>query len=218
MAVARRALPLALAAVLAPAAAAAHASTPPPKPKIVIGVDGVEGKTGKTALGGTFFDLSDSVATKGHRLTTATLRFGDKTKPRSFKGNPVNWQADHNYAKTGTYTITVTVKQNDGVTNTRKERVSVYVPPAVTVNGPVTSVYVGQSVTVSTATSTPAGTHWQSYAYTWGDTNAQTVKAGAPPASFSHVFTKTGTFIFGLAVSNDANGTASGSYAITVRN
>jgi PKD repeat protein len=117
----------------------------------------------------------------------------------------------HTYAAGGTYTVSLTVTDDGGATDTRTASVTVTAPP---VNQLPTASFTttANDLVVNangTGSSDPDG-NIASYAWTWGDGGTST---GASP---SHTYAAAGTYPVTLTVTDDDGGTDAESRSVTV--
>ncbi|GAA1964306.1 hypothetical protein GCM10009817_00040 [Terrabacter lapilli] len=156
-------------------------------------------------------DASQSSDPQGQPLSYA-FDFGDGTTVAA-SGVAT---ADHTYATAGSYTVSVTVSDTSGLTDTTTRQVSA--------TAPVRPPTAGLSVTPTTGTaplgvsadaSASADPQGQSlsYAFAWGD-GATTAASAA--ATATHTYTTAGTYTVTLTVANTSGLTATATQAVTV--
>jgi PKD repeat protein len=122
--------------------------------------------------------------------------------------------ASHTYATGGTYTVTLTVTDDDGATDTATKQVTVTGPPPANVT-PTAVIgspdITGLSVKVSGSGSSDSDGTIAGYAWTYGDGGTAT---GVSPAA--HVYATGGTYTITLTVTDDDGATDSATRQVTV--
>ena len=167
------------------------------------------------------FDGSSSSDPAG-TITSWDLSFGDSTADATGSGPPPAGVA-HTYATAGTYTATLTVTGDDGVTGMSQATVVVSAPQP---SPPTARLAVAPGsgaapLPVSfdgSASSDPDGTI-TSWSLDFGDgTAAENNVAGTPPAGIAHTYTTAGTYTATLSVtdSNGQSGTATAQIVVAV--
>ncbi|WP_460783888.1 PKD domain-containing protein [Microbacterium tumbae] len=120
--------------------------------------------------------------------------------------------ASHDYASAGTYTVTLTVTDDDGATHSTSEEITATAPVAG--NAPpvasFTSSVSGLSVSVDGAGSSDEDGSIASYAWDFGDDST------GSGATASHDYASAGTYTVTLTVTDDDGATHSTSEEITV--
>ena len=123
--------------------------------------------------------------------------------------------ASHTYTSAGTYTITLTVTDNNGATDTATHQVTV---PAVAANQPPTAAFSATpsstpgslQVAVDGSNSADPDGMIVSYAWDFGDDH------GATGATASHTYTSAGTYTITLVVTDDQGATGTTTHQVTV--
>ena len=121
-------------------------------------------------------------------------------------GSPLEdapFPAKHTYAKDGTYTITVTAYDSNGLTTTKTVTVIVScgTPPRLTLSPPVVNC---RTVTVQgAATATTSGTRITRIHWDWGDGRSEDL--GPPGFPATHTYAKDGTYAI-TVTAYDSNG------------
>ncbi len=151
------------------------------------------------------FDASGSSDPDG-TIVSYGWQFGDGST-----GTGVN--PSHSYSSYGSYTVSLTVTDNDGYTDTTTQTVTisdVNTPPVASFTHSPTSPTVGQTITFDTATSfDPDGTI-VNYDWQFGDGSTGT---GANP---THSYQSTGTYTVTLTVTDDDGLTDTQTESVTV--
>lgn len=153
------------------------------------------------------FDGSNSSDTDGGNIVSYDWDLGD--------GNTSNQVAinDHVYAQAGSYEVTLTVTDNDGLSDsaTTSVQVTTDLPSAViTIENPATSYAVGELVYFNgLSSSDPDGTIVQ-YDWEFGD------GAVGSGINASHAYSSTGTYSVTLTVTDNAGAMNSSSVDVTV--
>lgn len=147
------------------------------------------------------FDGSGSNDSDG-AITSYAWDFGDGT-------NGVGVTANHTYGAAGSYTVVLTVTDDDGATGTATTSVEVSAPP-VAVIAPVTEVAHGQTSTFDATGSTDADGTIVSYSWNFGDGNTGT------GATTTHTYAEPGTYAVTLTVTDNDGATDSETIGVTV--
>jgi PKD repeat protein len=163
---------------------------------------GIEGQSLSWTGSGTDVGTADTL--------TYSWDFGDATSPSS--GTSVT----HTFANDGTYTITLTVTDNDGGSDTSTLVVTIQnIPPTVTaISGPVTGLE-GSTLNFS-ATATDPGPIDQAnltWSWNWGDGTANGV--GESP---SHEWDDEGSYTVTATATDPGGLSGSDTYGVTISN
>jgi PKD repeat protein len=133
---------------------------------------------------------------QGETLTYA-WNFGDG-------GTATGVVAQHTYAQAGTYTVSLTVTDTSGLSDTKTEQAIIAAPPTARPGGPYTA-YVGTALTFNgSASSDPQGLPL-TYHWSFGDNSS--AGTGATPThtySGTNSYGGSGTFTVTLVVTNSA--------------
>jgi PKD repeat protein len=130
--------------------------------------------------------------------------FGDG----SANGTAAN--SSHNYSAPGTYTITLSVKDNDGASSATTKTASVIVPSVMPSANFVPTVNK-LSVSFDTSlTTSPSGTI-STYLWTYGNGQTETKTS----ANATHLYTSAGTFTVTLKITDDHGATSTISKTVT---
>jgi len=133
--------------------------------------------------------------------------FGD---PASGSSNTASGEtASHLYASPGTYTVTLTVTDNHGNTDTTTHTITVVGPPSASFVPSTTDTVVGRTVTFDASASSDSGTTLN-YAWDFGDGSSATGDPGR------HSYGAAGTYNVTLTASNGFGASASTSHGVTV--
>jgi len=136
-------------------------------------------------------------------ITSYAWNFGDGTS-----GSGVT--VSHSYAKPGTYTVTLTVTDNGGLTAIDTAVVTASNRPPVANAGPDQVAPVNQAVSFSgSGSSDPDGTI-ASYAWNFADGNS------GSGISVSHAYANAGTYNVTLTVTDNSGATASDTAVVTI--
>ncbi len=189
--------------VMTPGTAGSTPPPPPPPPPAqppVAAFTGGQSTVNPAPYYGVF-DASTSSDPDGF-IETWAWTFGDGT---SFTG--LNATVSHVYAAAGTYTVTLTVTDNDGLTGTALQQVVMRAHPVASFTSAVT---VGLEVAFdATQSSDPDGTV-VAYAWAFGD---GTTGTGRSP---THIYPRAGTYTVGLTVTDNDGLNASNSSTVTL--
>jgi hypothetical protein len=153
------------------------------------------------------FDASGSLAADGTTLVSGTLDYGDgQTDTFTTPFGPVDfWNTSHSYANTGPQTVTLSVTDSAGATDTTSVTVQVYDAPTASVSVTSGPAQVGVPVTFALDASTPAGTGLNSYALFFSGPESFHYTGNTAPAATQDVtFTIPGTYTVAFSVTNDA--------------
>ncbi|MDJ0807552.1 MAG: PKD domain-containing protein [Gammaproteobacteria bacterium] len=150
------------------------------------------------------FDGSGSTDSDGNIVSYA-WDFGDGTT-----GSGVS--PSHTYASAGTYNVTLTVTDNDGLTDSAATTATIDPPPAAPTadaGGPYTGI-AGQAVAFDGSGSTDSDGNIVSYAWDFGD---GTTGSGVSP---SHTYASAGTYNVTLTVTDNDGLTDSAATTATI--
>ena len=148
------------------------------------------------------FDASNSYDPDG-TIVSYTWDFGDGT---TATGKVVT----HAYADNGVYTVTLTVKDNDGATDTDTVTATINnVPPTADAGGPY-SGYVGEEITFSGSASDPGTADTLTYTWDFGDGTTATGQ------TVTHVYSAPGNYTVTLTVEDDDGGVGTDTTTATI--
>jgi len=158
-----------------------------------------------------FFNGSGSSASTGHTLTRYAWDFGDGTTTVGVASS-----TNHTYTTAGTYTAALVVTDDASVTARTTGSVTVSAAGAVAPTArftfsPTATPGVNQTLFFNAAQSTAGTGHTLStYAWDFGDGS---IGAGSAP---THAYTRAGTFVVTLVVTDEAGQTGTTSTPVTV--
>jgi PKD repeat protein len=153
------------------------------------------------ALTANFTDASTDV---DGTIASREWNFGDGTT--STEANPV-----HTYLVAGTYTVTLTVTDNENATNSATSRVTVPAPPNAAPTANFTYSVSNMTASFTDASSDSDGTI-VSRAWNFGDGGTATT------TSPSHAYAATGTYTVRLTVTDDDGATATTTKSVSIVN
>jgi len=147
------------------------------------------------------FDASESYDSDGS-IVAYSWDFGDGTAATGVT-------AEHAYSEAGTYTVTLTVTDNDGVTDTTTATISATTPPAPN-QSPVASftksaetVFRGESFYFDASESYDSDGSIVAYSWDFGDGTAAT------GVTAEHAYSEAGTYTVTLTVTDDDDDSSS---------
>jgi PKD repeat protein len=154
------------------------------------------------------FDASSTTdTTTDLPLLTYSWTFGDGTTATGVK-------VTHAYADEGSYTATLTVKDNDLATSTASMAFSIQnVAPTASITsvaGPATPILTGDTVTCKGSATDPGVNDALTLGWDFGDGSSGT------GSTTTHVYTASGTYTVKLTVKDGDGGTGTASKSITV--
>lgn len=161
--------------------------------------------SGNSTVGGvTTFTITATTVTGGAPIESITINYGDGA---SESLGSTSTTAQHVYDRPGSYTVTVTVRDTTGQTNTAVTPIVVVQPVIVG----ITSSKSGNTATF-TAVVTPAGTPVATYTWNYGDGSSETVTSN----TVTHPYVANATYTVRLTVTTTNGQTASASTTITI--
>lgn len=166
---------------------------------------------GDSYLANNSFTDSDSTS------WTAIVDYGDGSGIQPLMLSGTNFSLSHVYKNNGTYTVTVSVTDNQGATGSGTAIITVNnVPPTVgVITVPTNPVRVNTAATVSANFTDPGVLDTHTTVWNWGD-NATSIGSvtennGSGSVSGSHIYTTAGSYTVSVTVTDNhgASGTAS---------
>ncbi len=176
--------------------------------------------TGPRGLEVTFDGSGSSDPDGSADLASYELDFGDGTPVQTGSGLP-DASIEHTYADKGSYTATLTVKDEGDATDSATKSITVTntAPVAALAAAPVSGPR-GLEVTFDgSGSSDPDGSaDLASYELNFGDGTAVQIGIGVPPAAIAHTYASKGSYTATLTVKDTEDATDSATKAITVTN
>jgi hypothetical protein len=173
--------------------AAVESGTQPP-------LAAIAGPAGALAEGDTAsFDASGSVDPNG-TLVSYVWDFGDGS---SGSGVAVT----HAYVQDGTYTVRLTVTDNDGLTGSKTFTVNVSNVAPVVGAAPNATLNVGATYTAAGTFTDPGADSWTA-TVNWGDGSApESVSLSGRSFSLTHIYAAAGPYVVSIAIADDDQST-----------
>jgi PKD repeat protein len=155
-----------------------------------------------TGLSTAFDGTSSSDPNAGGSITSYAWNFGDGATGTGSKPT-------HVYTAAGTYTVALTVTDNNGLTGVASQSVTVS-KPAVPPTASFTSTSNGLALAVDGSGSTAGTSAISSYAWNFGDSGTAT------GSTATHTYAAAGTYTVTLTVTDAAGGTGTSTSTVTV--
>lgn len=155
------------------------------------------------------FDASDSLARDGETLVSGTIDYGDgETFAFTDPSGPLDyWNTVHSYATTGWKTVTLTVTDSAGATDTATTAVRVVDVPTASISVTSGAAQAGSPVTLALDAVTPDGTQLDHYfLMVTGPDHFFVGGDVAPPATHDITFDQPGSYTVTFCADNDAGG------------
>lgn len=167
---------------------------------------------GDTYLANDSFTDPDSIS------WTATVDYGDGSGVQSLTLSGTNFSLSHVYKDNGTYTVTVSVTDNQGATGAGTAIITVNnIPPTVgVITAPTNPVRVNTATTVSANFTDPGVLDTHTAIWNWGDsttsTGVVTESNGSGSVSGIHNYTVAGVYAISLIVTDNNGASGNSSY------
>lgn len=148
-------------------------------------------------------DFTDTSTDSDGSIASRSWTFGDG-------GNSTAANPTHAYAATGTYTVALTVTDDDGATDAVSREITVTAPAS---NSPPSASFSASCTDLNcsfTNTSSDSDGNIASSSWNFGDSNSSNA------ASPSHSYASAGTYTVSLVVTDDDGATDSASQSVTV--
>ncbi len=190
-----------------------HTAAPNAAPQVNAGPD-------QTVAEGSPFTAAGSFTDADSTSWTATVDYGDGSGAQPLALNPdKTFSLGHTYADNGSYTVTVSVTDNQGATGTDTVAVTVTnVPPSVSLAGAAGGVR-GQLLAFAGSFTDPGTADTWTATVDFGDgSGTQALSFGADHTfGFNHIFAANGTYSVVVTVRDDDGGAGTASQSVTVR-
>jgi PKD domain len=174
------------------------------------------------------FEASCSFAPDTTNLELGTLDYGGNSPTEPLTGPAGSWNTSHSYTTTGQKTVTLTVTDAAGTTDSRTTTVTVFAAPTgASISETSGAPRVGVPVRFALAASTPPGTVLNSYTLLFGPAAGD--RPGTPteetftvthnttlPATVDVTFSIPGSYRVQFRVENDAGGATDAQTVILV--
>src|SRR6266436_2901576 len=167
-----------------------------------------------TGITGTGVQLSGSGSDPDGNIANYTWSFGDPNSGSN--NNDIDATPMHTYAPAGAYTVTLTVTDNSGATNSASTTATISNrPPVANAGGPYTGI-TGTGVQLSGSGSDPDG-NIANYTWSFGDPNSGS-NNNSSVATPMHTYAAAGTYTVTLTVTDNSGATNSASTTATISN
>ncbi len=153
---------------------------------------------------------------------TATVDYGDGSGLQPLTISNTNFSLNHRYKDNGTYTVTVSVTDNQGATATIMASVTVnnVAPTVGVITAPASPTQVNTAITASANFTDPGILDTHTASWNWGDGNTTsgtvTESNGVGLVSDSHTYTTAGVYTVTLTVADNNNGSGTTAYQYIV--
>jgi len=168
----------------------------------------IAGPAGSIAEGSAaIFSAAGSIDPNGS-ISTYAWEFGDG-------GSGEGVSVSHDYVQDGTYTVRLTVTDNDGLTDVTEMTVTVANVAPVIAAVPDGSLNVGATYTVNGTFSDPGADAWTA-TVVWGDGSApEVVSLSGREFTLTHIYTAGGSYTVSISVADD-EATGETTHTVTV--
>jgi choice-of-anchor A domain-containing protein len=171
--------------------------------------------TGASIDEGQTFASSGSFTDPGADSWTATVDYGDGSGAQPLALNGKNFDLSHLYADNGSYTVTITVTDDDGGVGTKTVVVEVSnVVPVVTATGG--TIPEGAVFNSSGSFADPGADTWTATVDYGDGTGVQPLALNGKNFVLSHPYTTRGTYTVTIAVTDDDGATGYASVQVVV--
>ena len=149
---------------------------------------------------------------------TGTVDYGDSSGSHSLTLSGMNFSLSHVYKDNGTYTVTVSVTDNQGATGTGTATVTVnnVAPTPGAITAPSSPVLVNTAITASANFTDPGVLDTHTASWNWGDGNTTTGTVtesnGSGSVSNTHAYTATGVYMITLTVTDKDGGVGTSTF------
>jgi hypothetical protein len=186
--------------------------TPTNQPPVVDPISNATINEGATYSASGSFTDTDSTS------WTATVDYGDNSGTQSLILSGTNFSLSHVYQDNGTYTVTISVTDNQGATGTGTATITVnnVAPTVGTITAPSSPVLVNTAMTASANFTDPGVLDTHTASWNWGDGNTTTGTVtesnGSGSVSNSHTYTATGVYMITLTVTDKDGGVGTSTF------
>jgi PKD repeat protein len=173
----------------------------------------------KTTCGGMLFSQGGSFTDPGADSWTATVNYGDCSGVQSLALNEdKTFALSHNYARSGTYTVTVTVSDDDQGVGTDTVIVRPVHPPKLTLACTKT-LDEGSALSLSGCFTDTSSTSWTA-TVDYGDGSGVQPLALSANKKFAlnHIYADNGRYVVTVQVRDEAGVIGTGTVQVTARN
>ena len=149
---------------------------------------------------------------------TATVDYGDGSGIQPLIPSGTNFSLSHIYKDNGIYTVTVSVKDNQGAIGDTTSTITVNnVNPNVSaITAPISPVQVGTQITASASFTDPGVLDTHTASWEWGDGNTTTGTVNNGSVSDTHTYNQAGVYAITLTVIDRDGGIGSSTFQYVV--